>query len=891
MIKKHKGLSFKKFDLHVHTPASHDFVDKTISPKQIVQEAIEKDLDCIAITDHHTGEYIDKIIEEASKTPLIVFPGVEVTCTGGERGIHIIALLDVNKRKAHIESLLSKLNILPDSFGKRQTVTDLAPFQVISTIASKEYKGIAVLAHCTSSKGVLHDIKGEIRTKIFENQGLLAVESSIHDFTDKKKIEKKTRAVDLLDGKGSNYNYRKLGVYISSDSIAEGVEGHTLAGVGSKFTYFKVDDDINLESLRQCFIDRDVRIRQSFEYKKNIWPYIKKVSVTGGFFNEQYATFHDGLNSILGAKGAGKSLLVELIRFCLNQSSTDPGILEDHQSKLSNKLETYGKVKLLFTDETGMELEIERINNPADNNPYTSENHESMANSFPVLFMSQNEIVRIAENESEQINFIDKFFDFQHYINRIKNIEKDLEVLDEKFSSGLRAIADLEEIRKQIKNNKIEITKIDKLLSDPIYDRYKKIESKELQIQRQKGFIEQLEKFILKADTVFDEFNLPELEKKLIDDPIIKRNQDILIEMKKSIKFSFREMSEKVDGSKQNFNQERLRWSKTFADEKKKYEDYVRNAGTDKKGLEKRRLKFIKEQNSLNDRETKLLSVVNSLKQVRDERDSLIQQLHKIYQEYSEERKNKCRNFEIQSNGRLRITISESTNLDEFKKQLIAMKKGTYLRDSDIEDICKNIDPYNFILCLLRYQATKKTDHLLPIQKKVGIEFEKLQLLSDFLLNQVKFEDLLKLQYKAHPKDRPEIKFRVNDTDYQLIKNISVGQKCTAMLIMTLSDGKYPIIIDQPEDSLDVRSVWDDMCVKIRKGKENRQFIFTTHNSCLAVAADTDKFTIVESDAQKGNIVISGALETKEVKEEVIRYLEGGEDTYLKKASKYGFSQ
>jgi ABC-type multidrug transport system ATPase subunit len=107
------------------------------------------------------------------------------------------------------------------------------------------------------------------------------------------------------------------------------------------------------------------------------------------------------------------------------------------------------------------------------------------------------------------------------------------------------------------------------------------------------------------------------------------------------------------------------------------------------------------------------------------------------------------------------------------------------------------------------------------------------------------------------------------------------------MLIMTLSDGVFPVIIDQPEDSLDVRSVWDDMCLKVRKGKDNRQFIFTTHNSSLAVASDTDKFTIIESDSNTGKIVFSGALDSSEIKEEVITYLEGGKRTYHHKAKKY----
>ena len=108
---------------------------------------------------------------------------------------------------------------------------------------------------------------------------------------------------------------------------------------------------------------------------------------------------------------------------------------------------------------------------------------------------------------------------------------------------------------------------------------------------------------------------------------------------------------------------------------------------------------------------------------------------------------------------------------------------------------------------------------------------------------------------------------------------------------MSLSEGAFPVVVDQPEDSLDVRSIWNDICKKLRKGKESRQFIFTTHNSSIAVASDTDKFTILESGAHRGKIVYSGALENPNIKKEVIDYLEGGEPTYFTKYRKYNFGK
>jgi ABC-type cobalamin/Fe3+-siderophores transport system ATPase subunit len=107
------------------------------------------------------------------------------------------------------------------------------------------------------------------------------------------------------------------------------------------------------------------------------------------------------------------------------------------------------------------------------------------------------------------------------------------------------------------------------------------------------------------------------------------------------------------------------------------------------------------------------------------------------------------------------------------------------------------------------------------------------------------------------------------------------------MLIIALSDGTMPIVIDQPEDSLDIRSIWEDMCLKLRAGKESRQFIFTTHNSSLAVASDTDKYLVLEGDAASGKVVFSGAIDSEPVRKQVIEYLEGGLSTYRAKYLKY----
>jgi ABC-type Mn2+/Zn2+ transport system ATPase subunit len=119
------------------------------------------------------------------------------------------------------------------------------------------------------------------------------------------------------------------------------------------------------------------------------------------------------------------------------------------------------------------------------------------------------------------------------------------------------------------------------------------------------------------------------------------------------------------------------------------------------------------------------------------------------------------------------------------------------------------------------------------------------------------------------------------------LSSLSVGQKCTALLIIALVEGDHPVIIDQPEDALDVVSVWEDIAKKLIGRKNFKQFILTTHNSSVAVAADSDQYIILQSNAIEGQISIKGAIDRKEVKDSVISHLEGGPEPYNLKRKKY----
>jgi hypothetical protein len=336
------------------------------------------------------------------------------------------------------------------------------------------------------------------------------------------------------------------------------------------------------------------------------------------------------------------------------------------------------------------------------------------------------------------------------------------------------------------------------------------------------------------------------------------------------------------------FDEERAQWQPQYDATKRKYDEAVALQKGDYKALEIRRLRLSKDREALAKKVAETQALADKTKSTKETRDSMLGELNETYKNYRRERLLKSKKFEADSGEKLSISINESTNIDEFKQRLTALKKGSYLSDEDIEKICSGILPYDFILQILRYDSAERSQvQLNGVAKATGVDVKKIQKLADHLLDQNPYEDLLELQYKARPQDRPEIRYRVSSTRYELLKKLSVGQKCTAMLIMALSDGAMPIVIDQPEDSLDIRSIWEDMCSKLRIGKESRQFIFTTHNSSLAVASDTDKYSVLEADATSSRVVFSGAIDSEPVRKQVIEYLEGGVSTYRAKYLKY----
>jgi energy-coupling factor transporter ATP-binding protein EcfA2 len=123
-------------------------------------------------------------------------------------------------------------------------------------------------------------------------------------------------------------------------------------------------------------------------------------------------------------------------------------------------------------------------------------------------------------------------------------------------------------------------------------------------------------------------------------------------------------------------------------------------------------------------------------------------------------------------------------------------------------------------------------------------------------------------------------------------KDMTGGQKAITFLelIFSLSDEKYPILIDQPEDDLDVSGVANDLVNFVMKEKIDRQIIIVSHNATLVVCSDSEEIIVSKTHRNgPGNydfMYATGSIENPDRRDEIVKILEGGDSALRKRMQK-----
>lgn len=124
------------------------------------------------------------------------------------------------------------------------------------------------------------------------------------------------------------------------------------------------------------------------------------------------------------------------------------------------------------------------------------------------------------------------------------------------------------------------------------------------------------------------------------------------------------------------------------------------------------------------------------------------------------------------------------------------------------------------------------------------------------------------------------------------IRKLSPGTRGIVLLLLYLalddSDDR-PLIIDQPEENLDPKSVFDELVALFIAAKAKRQVIMVTHNANLVINTDADQIIVASAGPHPSGglppiTYVAGGLESADIRKSVCDILEGGEAAFRERA-------
>lgn len=285
--KKQSNPQWRRVDLHLHTPASTDFLEPDVSYLDIIRQAESKGVDIIAFTDHNTVagyrammeeihqleilEQLGRLREEEKqqvedyrhlRDKVLVLPGFEFTAT---LGFHILGIFSPETDVRELEFILRQLNVPLDKLdagsGEVGATSDvLTAYRVID-----EAGGIVIAAHANSNHGVAMrglGFGGQTRIAYTQDPHLHALE-----VTDLEKKGRRTTA-RFFDGSRPEYP-RRMRCIQGSDShrLVRDPRDAQHLGVGDRVTEVLLPE-VSFTALREVLMGNDFALTRPYRPAK-----------------------------------------------------------------------------------------------------------------------------------------------------------------------------------------------------------------------------------------------------------------------------------------------------------------------------------------------------------------------------------------------------------------------------------------------------------------------------------------------------------------------------------------------------------------------------------------------------------------------------------------------
>ncbi|WP_149304205.1 TrlF family AAA-like ATPase [Pareuzebyella sediminis] len=933
-----KGSEWRKWDLHVHTPESvlnNGFGnDWDIYVKELFRRALDNDIYTIGITDYFTIEGYKKLREDYIESEgkfahlgfsegeiirikeILILPNIEFRLdklvNSNRVNFHIIFSNEVSIKDIE-ENFLRELKFVYQ--GNIQAQEEKRPLTLHNLMAlgeqlQKEHAEFAKHSnplYTGMMNAVVSDEKiSEILNKpsIFKGKYLIVLPSD-EDLSDvewngqghhtrKVLIQKadclfasnpKTISWGLGKTYDSEANYIKE--FKSLKPCLWGSDAHTFEELFTKnsnrLCWIKADP--TFEGLKQITYEPEERVRISNQKPddKKIYEIIDKVRFLDSSFTNGFIQMNQNLSSIIGGKSTGKSILLRSIA-----STADK--LEYERRNDSAGIEDKRPVKgfeVLWKDGQISQL-------GSDKNP-----------SKKIIYIPQSYLNRVVD-EGENGSDIDQI------IQDVLLQKKDFKSWNDSVKERISDIQDRTEsaIKNLFQNILLNIEKNQKKkeLGDENGIR-KEIQRLDDEIKKQQQNSKVSEDDLKTFNTVSDEIKVKRMS---ID--TFKKDVERLKNLKK-ISISIHEndllnlLNEALRSEVQNLysqksSQYKLDWSNSIDIIVNRIEAAIYQLSIEIQGLEERIVTIqsaLTEQNFLEtllkskaEEEKKLNDIIELLKEISNSYEQitlLIKSLSQINAEY----------YLIYIEAKERVDLSGFD--DELAFEIVTKFKKEGFQESFVN---KCFDG--------RAIRSKEFDYL------TGYNFKNVEEHKKFLAAETWKIIKNELKKREAITNREAVTALFQNWfghDYKVtyqgdsISDMSPGKKSFVLLrlLIDLDDSQCPILIDQPEDDLDNRSIYNQVVKFIRKRKRKRQIIIVTHNPNLVLGADAELVIIANQNGEdtknktfdfeyvSGSIentipendIIKEVLHKRGIQEHICDILEGGPEAFDKRKKKYNF--
>jgi energy-coupling factor transporter ATP-binding protein EcfA2 len=922
----YKGTRWFKCDLHLHTVASNCFQDRTVTPEQWVSRALEQGLDCVAVTDHNTGNMIDEIKRAAEGTKLTVFPGTEITCDTSK--VHLLILFDPSKSKDDVNDFLIRCGVDREMFADQLASSTKSIFDV--TEEAHTAGAIVIPAHIDEFNG-LGSIGSDNLKKFFELPYINAVQVVHKDFTESSLTTNnnetlRTRLNEYYSNPTPPIDYtrmaewhrpvklaitQKLAIVTFSDNPHEPKNSkHGLDGIGTRFTWIKMDEKPTLEGLRQAFLLSGFRIKNDFESPTvpyqvpDLW--FKSITIFDSTLNGTTplrVDFSPQLNTIIGGRGSGKSSLLRFIRGFFNKTSDIAElreILQDHGDFY--KREEGRPKKGVLKDIT--KIEIEFVRNSILHKIVSATISSSVNQTISIQRF--NNSTKTWETVTDT-GYID-FFEFEHYSQKqIYEIAQQTNSLRERIDKAIPETDSLLKDREVIKRAFLEKSSVIRTIQQQVAGKGK-LETEIADLTANIGLLQQ--SGIADLLTTKNSFNTEEKALNAFKDEIAKREnflerliaaidiQDIdysafQVQHTEQLKGLSQSVTEGIQSVKQRLGELKNEITTLKTDYNSALLGSTWITGKDTNATEFEQKKVELEQRGISD-----IANFESLSQSRSNKEAELNKILEVEGSLATERAERTRlqNEYLQKSkeitllrkafvnhmptGNVKIEIKQFRNQNDFVQQIrkIVQREGGFQDDIDFltrkcfnGNVERTIEDVRDIFVKIRKG-----------ERPEGISGHFINLIAG--LNVAQVDELVLLL----PEDEIEVQYRPTETgQFKSLSVASAGQKTTAILTFILSFGKVPLILDQPEDDLDNRLVYDLVVDRLKKAKDKRQIIVVTHNANIPVNGDAEYIISMSSDTNMLTVLHTGTVEQPVIKKEICDVMEGSEQAFQMRSMRY----